>query len=76
MNASEIRNIEERLTGSFTLPVSQEYLDTIVRRAKQQRAAYLVKLIASLPRAIARIGEGIRETAASCTAARIRMRHS
>jgi len=74
VNASEIRSIEERLTGSFQLPVSQEVLDSVVRRAKQERAAYLARLLASVPRAIARFVEGVRETAAQATAAR--MRHS
>jgi len=74
VNASEIRSIEERLTGSFTLPVSQEALEGIVRRAKQQRARYVAGLLVSVPRLIARFVEGMRETAAHCTAAR--MRHS
>ena len=72
MNASEIRGIEERLTGSFTLPVSQEALEGVVRRAKQQRALYVGQLLASVPRAIARFAASVRETAAHCTAARLR----
>ena len=72
MNASEIRGIEERLTGSFTLPVSQEALEGIVKRARQQRAQYVGELLAAVPRAITRFVEGVRETAAHCTAARLR----
>lgn len=72
MNASEIRSIEERLTGSFTLPVSQEALEGIVKRARQQRALYLGQLLASVPRAFARFVAGVRETAEHCTAARLR----
>ena len=72
MNASEIRGIEERLTGSFNLPVSQEALDGIVRSARQQRAVYMGQLLAAVPRAIARFVDGVRHTAAHCTAARLR----
>lgn len=72
MNASEISNLEERLTGSFQLPVSQEALERVVRRAKQQRALYVGQLLASVPRAIARFVAGVRETAVHCTAARLR----
>jgi hypothetical protein len=74
VNASEISAIEERLTGSYALPVSQEHVEYIVRRAKEQRAVYLRQLLASVPVAVARFAEGIRETAANCTAAR--MHHS
>lgn len=71
MNASEIRDIEERLTGSFTLPLSQESVEVVVSRAKRARAVYLGELLASAARRVARLGEGLREVAASCTAARL-----
>ena len=73
MNASEIRHIEEQLTVSrFRLPVSQEYIDDVVRRAKRERALVIGKMLASIPERLFRLVRGVRRTAAACTAARMR----
>jgi hypothetical protein len=74
MNASEIRDIEERLSGSFTLPMSEEHFEVVVKRAKHERAVYIGGLLAAVARRIAQLVEGVRDVASSCTAAR--MRHS
>jgi len=72
MNAREILSIEERLSaGSYTLPINQELLDIVVRRARRQRAQYVGQMLASIPRAIVRLVTGVRETAAGCTAAKL-----
>jgi len=72
MNAREIMDIEDRLTpGSYTLPISQELLDSVVRHAKRQRALYVGRMLASIPRAIVRLVTGVRATAASCTESRL-----
>ncbi len=73
MNASEIRNIEEQLNVSrFSLPVSQEQVEAVVRRAKEQRARVVAQMLASIPGRLARLARAIRGTAAQCTAARMR----
>jgi len=54
------------------LPISQELLDSVVRRAKHERTLYVGRMLASIPRAIVRLVTGVRATAASCTETRLR----
>lgn len=73
MNASEIRSIEERLTVSrYSLPVSQEHVEAVIQRAKEQRARVIAQMLASIPERLARLARAIRGIAADCTAARMR----
>jgi hypothetical protein len=72
MNESEMRNIEAWLDRMMR---SQEMADgygAIMRRAERQRAEALAEAIRSLGTRLVDLGETVRRTAESCSAARLR----
>ena len=71
-NVSELRIIEEELQASQRLPLSQDQMQRLARRAEQERSQAVGAMLAAAGRAIVGYFRALRESAARQTGAGLR----
>lgn len=79
MNAYEIEQIEKQVKADFRLPSGYEAWADFERKAREQRARAIAKVLAKgfavVASKVTGFARQIRSTAADCTGARLRHDH-
>ena len=63
MNAQEIRSLEQHLTARPELPLSDFAMQTILRRARRERAEHLAEQLKRIVDLFTRLAAGVRDSA-------------
>ncbi|MGH8737227.1 MAG: RSP_7527 family protein [Burkholderiales bacterium] len=74
MDESEIRYLEAHLETEPKLPLSEQQLAALIRRAKSERAEAIAGMLSRLGAGIAAYFRALRESAAAQTGAGLRHR--